>query len=560
MERRCSQTAGGPAMLRRLSGSLVVRLLISGFCLALVGIIGRTFFVTAYWHDEIAALVVAQQTLIAGNLAHTIDARLTERLDLLRRLGAGLPLTLLDRPGPLQTWLAERRRLLPLFFNGLMVVPADGDGVIADDPDLPAGYRLRAADRDWFRQVPDRRTAAIGGPYHDPVSNQPLIVMAVPLGPEGTAPRALLVGVTALASPGFLDDVATTGIGATGGVRLIFPRDRLVLASGDPRMILQDLPAAGVGLLRDGSGRDGTTAGDPGTRTTVNAQGVEELATIADVKSAGWLVVVHRPTAEAFQAVTRGRALNLYYGVPALVVAFSLAFIVLSRMLKPLRDAAREMRRMADGEIELRPLPVVREDEVGTLVTGFNYLLEQVRIRETTLRERESLMTRKAYHDALTGLPNRAMFSQSLHEEIIFTESTGNSFALMFLDLDGFKPVNDSHGHAVGDDVLREVAVRLKEAAQPADIVARLGGDEFVMMSLVGAGDPYLEASRVACRCLEAICRPFAVAGVELRIGVSIGIAVCPGDGRDASLLMSRADAALYLAKNNGRGRFEFFR
>jgi diguanylate cyclase (GGDEF)-like protein len=169
-------------------------------------------------------------------------------------------------------------------------------------------------------------------------------------------------------------------------------------------------------------------------------------------------------------------------------------------------------------------------------------------------------MTRKAHHDPLTGLPNRAMFNHSLQREIAFCDSTGNTFILMFLDLDGFKPVNDGCGHAAGDEVLRQVAARLRSAVRPADTVARLGGDEFVILAIPGVDDPGHVAETVAAQCVEAIRLPFAVAGSDIRIGLSMGIALFPKDGREASLLMSRADAALYRAKETGRGRFEFFR
>jgi len=541
-------------MLRRYANSLVTRLIVCGVCLVLAGTIGRALLLNTLLQSDFQAVAAAQQASLARYLAHDVDVRVTERLDLLRRLGANLPPELLDRPEQLRAWLAERQTLFPLFSNGLVVVPASGEGVIADFPELPGRRQLNFTDRDWFLGARDQRQAMIGKPYRGRLNEEPLIVMAVPLGAEGAPPRAVLAGVTALAAPGFLDVVEKTRIGESGGALLISPRDKLFVSSSDPRMILTNTPPPGVNLLHDRA-----MAGFRGTGITVNAFGVEELSAIAGVPSADWFVVVRLPTDEAFRAMKRLQDFTKRYSALIAVLVIGAVIVVVPRMLKPLRDSARAIRRMADGETELRPLPVVREDEVGALVTGFNYLVEQVQKRETELREREAQMARKAHHDPLTGLPNRAMFHQCLQQEIAFTDVAGNAFALMFLDLDGFKPVNDSYGHAAGDEVLRQVAARLKDAARPLDIVARLGGDEFVIIAITDLNAPRTTAETVATKCLEAIGLPFAVAGAEIRIGLSIGIAICPEDGQDAGRLMSHADAALYLAKSAGRGRFVFY-
>jgi diguanylate cyclase (GGDEF)-like protein len=541
-------------MLRRFANSLVTRIALLGLGLIVLGLVGRMVILTAYLRDEITSLVAVHQSSIAESLARDVEARVAERLDLLRRLGTSLPPALLDQPEALRGWLGERHKLFPLFSHGLVVVPASGSGVIADYPELPDHALLNPADRDWFLGARDQGRATIGTPARGRSDDEPLVIMAVPLGAEGEPARAVLAGVTALAAPGFLDAVRKTRIGDTGGVLLISPHDKLFVASSDPRMILKPTPAPGVNLLHDRA-----MAGYRGTGITINAFGVEELSAIASVDSAGWFLVARMPTAEAFKALTRMRSFILQFGMVMTAVVTALLFLVLPHMLKPLRDSAREMRRMADGEVELHPLPVVREDEVGTLVTGFNYLLEQVRQRETALRERESLMTRKALHDQLTGLPNRTMFLQCLQQEITFTDIVGNAFVLMFLDLDGFKPVNDGYGHAAGDEILRQVANRLTEAVRPLDIVARLGGDEFVVLANADLGKLRTTAERVAGKCLETISLPFVVAGVEIRIGLSVGIAIYPDDGLEAAQLMRHADIALYRAKKNGRGCLAFF-
>jgi diguanylate cyclase (GGDEF)-like protein/PAS domain S-box-containing protein len=154
-----------------------------------------------------------------------------------------------------------------------------------------------------------------------------------------------------------------------------------------------------------------------------------------------------------------------------------------------------------------------------------------------------------AWHDALTGLANRARVWATLGDWI----AADARFAVLFLDLDRFKQVNDLHGHGVGDEVLRAAAGRVRGAVPREDIVARLGGDEF--MVLLGSLADGPRALAVAARLVEELSRPIIVDGIAHRIGVSIGVALCDRPGIDAETLVNAADAAMYRAKEGGRGR-----
>jgi diguanylate cyclase (GGDEF)-like protein len=162
-----------------------------------------------------------------------------------------------------------------------------------------------------------------------------------------------------------------------------------------------------------------------------------------------------------------------------------------------------------------------------------------------------------AYHDTLTELPNRDLFLDRLGVALVQGQRRQQGGALLFLDLDDFKVINDSLGHAVGDAGLRTVALRLKGALREADTVARFGGDEFTVL-LPGAEDPEV-VGRVASKLHEAVRRPIVLDGRELGFAVSIGAALFPQDGRDVETLLKNADAAMYHAKSRGRGRTEFY-
>jgi diguanylate cyclase (GGDEF)-like protein/PAS domain S-box-containing protein len=169
----------------------------------------------------------------------------------------------------------------------------------------------------------------------------------------------------------------------------------------------------------------------------------------------------------------------------------------------------------------------------------------------------EKRISHIAHHDALTGLPNRLLLYSSLTQAIANAKRHGDMIALLFIDLDNFKRINDSLGHHVGDLLLQTTAQRLQACIRQGDILARLGGDEFVLvLSSLGHGG---EAALVAGKVLKALDATFETAAHELHVGGSIGISVYPADGQDAEALMRSADTAMYHAKENGRGNYQFF-
>ncbi|MEH6438237.1 putative bifunctional diguanylate cyclase/phosphodiesterase [Massilia sp. DD77] len=162
-----------------------------------------------------------------------------------------------------------------------------------------------------------------------------------------------------------------------------------------------------------------------------------------------------------------------------------------------------------------------------------------------------------AEHDALTGLPNRVLFLDRLHQALATWRRQRCLFAVLFLDLDRFKGINDTHGHQAGDTVLREVAARLRACVRRVDTISRLGGDEFVVLLADVKGAD--QAAHVASTVTQAVARPISVGAHELTLSVSIGIALCPSDGDDVETLLHHADVAMYHAKQNGRNSYRFF-
>ncbi|HEX3936662.1 MAG TPA: EAL domain-containing protein [Xanthobacteraceae bacterium] len=190
-------------------------------------------------------------------------------------------------------------------------------------------------------------------------------------------------------------------------------------------------------------------------------------------------------------------------------------------------------------------------DEHGTP----RYLINVVQ-DVTERKSAEQKIAHLAHHDPLTDLPNRTAFNEHMEALLARVKPAGDGFALMCIDLDRFKEVNDVFGHAVGDDLLCAVARRLETACQSA-FVARFGGDEFVVVSADGPQPAAAEA--LAERVFQALDDEIAIAGNRLRAGMSIGVAVYPADGTELSVLLANADAALYRAKSEARGSIRFF-
>ena len=181
-----------------------------------------------------------------------------------------------------------------------------------------------------------------------------------------------------------------------------------------------------------------------------------------------------------------------------------------------------------------------------------------VNTRDVTERRAiEQRVAHLAYHDALTGLPNRALMQERISNAISRSERSTKKFAVMFIDIDNFKNINDSLGHDAGDDLLRRVAHRLSESVRAHDTIARQGGDEFIV--LLDELEGHQGATRVAQKILQSLRATFKVNGADQHVSGSIGIAVYPDDGTDASTLLKNADTAMFHSKSLGKNTFQFF-
>lgn len=257
-------------------------------------------------------------------------------------------------------------------------------------------------------------------------------------------------------------------------------------------------------------------------------------------------------------------------GILLLVGLFSFTLIaaLLTKLQKsitlPLLSLTEAMHKVSkDGDFSARAT-LVSQDEIGELASVFNQMLDELSKRENSLHQElkerrriEERLSEIAHFDSVSNLPNRYSFNSQIDRALINFKYDLEKFALMFLDLDNFKYVNDTFGHHAGDLLLARVAERLRGSLRQEDYIARLGGDEFaiIMYDFIGIS----QISSVSGKILAALQQPFFLEGHEAFIGASIGITICPDNGEDRETLQRQADSAMYQAKNLGKNTFQFY-
>lgn len=232
----------------------------------------------------------------------------------------------------------------------------------------------------------------------------------------------------------------------------------------------------------------------------------------------------------------------LALGLSAILIAMLLA----RTLIRPLQQIVQGVSRFANGEKD-SALPLARMDEIGTLARSVDHMQTQITSQLETLHRQKDELNYLASNDNLTGLPNRRIFLDRLDQALVRARRNNSQFSLLFLDLDNFKRINDTLGHAAGDAVLHDVAQRLQLQVREADTVARLGGDEFIIL-LEGTDDSAV-IDHVVAKVMDALAPPIVYQGNEILCSGSIGVGRYPQDGDDPAALIAAADSAMYRTK-----------
>lgn len=532
-----------PRALRSLS--LVTRILLLVLALFVASIWSLAWRMSSVIQTDIEKLLAEQLSTAASYVATDIDAKIQLRLRAIKQLAGTITPELLNHPARLHAHLRRMSDPLQtsLYLNFFVV---DREGIaIADQYSLPGALGTSFKDRPFFIQAMASNQVVITEPVIGRLVKKPLVSIALSLRDASGQPTAVLVGTLYPSDTDLFGQMEGTRLGETGYFIVISPKSRLIVSATETQRIMQKIPE-GSNLLLERRIREGYD----GPGVAIVSTGRETFSVSRRLPATGWILVAGMETREAFAPINNQK-LQIY--LAALIMTAVMVLVlrqVLARQLVPLVKASASMRQMVDGKTAFAPLPVRRSDEVGQLIESFNAL---VLWRTVAEHQMEFL----AQHDALTALPNRLLVEDRFGQATGFADRSRHKVALLSLDLDRFKSINDSIGHSLGDALLQQIASRLRDGLRDTDTLSRQGGDEFlVLLPDLEDGDATIPVLGKLMECLQA---PFHVEGHELATTASIGVALYPEDGTDFSTLLKHADMAMYQAKETGGNSYCFF-
>lgn len=267
----------------------------------------------------------------------------------------------------------------------------------------------------------------------------------------------------------------------------------------------------------------------------------------------GWTVIIRQPTDVAFESVHQLERFIALSGLAAAVLFAGIGWFLAGWITRPINNITKTADLLSTG-VNVEIPTSTRFKDVAVLSTSLRQLVNNL----TKVESKLTYMSDMAMHDKLTGLPNRAALDEFLAHAVSKAKQNRTTLSFLYLDLDGFKKVNDTLGHATGDALLQEVAFRLLDCTRDNEIVARLGGDEFVVVLNTSASKPAKEAEIVASRIISKINLPIVIRGENIHVGCSVGAAIWSPDGADTDETLRLADEALYISKRSGKNRITF--
>ena len=286
-------------------------------------------------------------------------------------------------------------------------------------------------------------------------------------------------------------------------------------------------------------------------------EGVEKLTAYAPIPGMNWSLAVTLPTAEVTGQLEQLTLISFVTSISVLILTVFVVIIFARRISKPIKDLEVAANRVASGDLTAMNLKITSNDEVGRLGQAFEKMTSELEISYALIRKSEEHAKHNALYDNLTGLCNRTLFTDRLNHSLQEARCNNQLVALLFLDLDGFKAINDSYGHSQGDLVLKEVATRLNLIASPTDTVCRLGGDEYTMILPDIKSKDNVEI--IIQKIVESFVPPFHLENHKAPLSVSIGISIFPFNGDDLDTLLKHADDAMYEVKASGKNGYKFY-
>lgn len=536
------------------------------YCLGifLVGLWSLAFYASGMLRGDMQRLLGDQQFSTVSFMVAQVNQDLEDRLQVLEKVASKISPTLLADPAALQAFLSDRLLLQDSFNGGVIAYSLEGTA-IAEIPLAAGRVGANHRERDYLVSALEHDKAMVGQTVISAAPAMKFFAIAAPVHDEQGKVIGAIAGVTNLEIPSFLTKITNHTYGQTGNYFLMASRYRMIVATSDQGRLMEVLPASGISPWIDRF-----VQGFNGSVVTVNPHGHEVLVSVKQIPLAGWYASVTLASDEAFEPIRAMQLRMLLATVLLTLLAGGATWWMLRRQLSPMLAAVNTLASLSDPTQPVQRLAITRNDEIGDLIGGFNHLLD-------TLSQREEQVRQLAFYDPLTQLPNRRLLNDRLSQAMAATRRNACHGALMFLDLDNFKPLNDVHGHAVGDLLLMETAARLRQCVREIDTVSRFGGDEFVVMLSDLSTDTATataEALGIAEKIHTALAAPYLLslpsktlpAGVlqdvkvvEHHCTASIGVIVFSSLDASQDEILKSADAAMYQAKDAGRNTIQFF-
>lgn len=536
------------------------------YCLGifLFGLWSLAFYASGMLRGDMQRLLGDQQFSTLSFMVAQIDQDLKDRVQVLEKIASKTSPMLLSQPVALQAFLSDRLLLQDLFNGGVIAYNLDGMA-IAEVPLAAGRVGANHRARDYLVSTLEHGKPMVGQTVISTAPAAKFFAIAVPVHDEQGKVIGALAGVTNLEIPNFLTKITNHTYGQTGNYFLMVSRYRTIVATSDQGRLMEVLPEAGISPWIDRF-----VQGFNGSVVVVNPHGLEVLVSVKQIPVAGWYASVTLPSEEAFEPIRAMQLRMLVATILLTLLAGGATWWMLRRQLAPMLTAVNTLASLSDPSQPVQRLAIARNDEIGDLIGGFNHLLD-------TLSQREEQVRQLAFYDPLTKLSNRRLLNDRLSQAMAATRRNACHGALMFLDLDNFKSLNDAHGHGVGDLLLMEVAARLRQCVREIDTVSRFGGDEFVVMLSDLSTDmatAMAETLSIAEKIHTALATPYLLrlapsaelvglaqeaSVVEHHCTASIGVIVFSNLDTSQDEILKSADAAMYQAKDAGRNTIRFF-
>ncbi|MYM26864.1 diguanylate cyclase [Duganella sp. CY15W] len=486
--------------------------------------------------SELRQVIGRQELSLLTGAAAFIDNDLQDKHELLKAISEeidarGLPVD------QLQPLLEAHETLRDAFFN---VTAFDLSGNLVASLRNRQTRQINIAEREYFRDTLKLHEGVISAPFKSTLSGQPVVVLTQPLHDANGKVIGIILGAIDLLRPSFSAQLDALRAGADGYLFIVTSKGVMV-HHPDKARILETSDDAPGSLL------EAVLRNDEGWEDGVLDEGVPVLLVHKRLREVDWVIGLSYPVRSAFSSMLSVRLRALMGAAMLTVIAGLFGWAITKGLLRPLRRLHRHVEDISAGRADIAVFDVARRDEFGHLSRAF-YGLSQRRA------EAEQELRRLATTDVLTGLNNRRMFDAFLPQALARAARSGQPVALAMLDIDQFKDINDTLGHAGGDQVLIEFARRLTATVRTTDTVARLAGDEFVIVFEQLSST--LEMDVLGKRIIDAMQPPFFISTVQREVRASIGIAICGNSMATSEDLMRAADQALYGVKAAGRNGY----